>query len=219
MTHHEPDDELFARLRDVDPAVSLPAADPDRVARLLEDTMSHDTETDTLTESRETGAHGRSPLTWLVAAAAVVLIAAAGILTFVDPGGETTPPTAGSGPSTADPTVTGLTMPGSTGGRCMIPNAALLSGAAYAVDAQAVSIAGGVVTLEPTEWFAGEPTDLVEVEQGSPDMQALIGATGFEEGERYLVAGTDAGQVMVCGFSGPHTEELAALYAQAFGPA
>ena len=36
------DDELLARLRAADPAASLPPADPSRVARLLEDTMSHD---------------------------------------------------------------------------------------------------------------------------------------------------------------------------------
>jgi len=219
MTDHEPGDELFARLRDSDPAASLPAADPDRVARLLEDAMSHDTEHDTVTESRGTGTHDRSPLTWLVAAAAVVLIAAAGAFTFTDRGDDpTTPPTAGSEPS-AEPTpsVTDLTMPGAAPGRCMVPNAELLSGAAYAVDAEAVSIAGGVVTLEATEWFAGDPTGLVRVDQGSADMQALIGATGFEEGERYLVAGTDNGQVMVCGFSGPYAAELAALYSEAFG--
>ena len=46
MTDHGPDDELLARLRAADPAASLPPADPDRVARLLEDTMSHDTELD-----------------------------------------------------------------------------------------------------------------------------------------------------------------------------
>jgi len=218
MTDHEPGDELLARLRDADPAASLPAADPTRVARLLEDAMSHDTEHDTVTESRRTGTHGRSPLTWLVAAAAVVLIAAAGVFTFTDRGDDpTTPPTAGTDPSVADPTVTELTMPGATTGRCMVPNAALLSGAAYAVDAEAVSVAGGVVTLEATEWFAGDPTDQVEVDQSSPDMEALIGATDFEEGKRYLVAGTDNGQVMVCGFSGPYTAELAGLYAEAFG--
>jgi len=215
MTDHGPDDELFARLRGADPAASLPAADPTRVDRLLEDTMNHDT--DPLTESRESGTRGRSPLTWLVAAAAVVLIAAAGFLTFVDPGGDATPPTASEPP--ADPTVTELTMPGAAAGRCMVPNAALLSGAAYAVDATAVSITGGVVVLEPTEWFAGDPTDLVEVDQSSADMQMLTGATGFEEGERYLVAGVEGGQVMVCGFSGPWTEDLAALYAEAFGSA
>ncbi|MGZ5400143.1 MAG: hypothetical protein ACXWDM_09015 [Nocardioides sp.] len=216
MTDHEPDDELFARLRDADPAASLPAADPSRVARLLEDTMSHDT--DTVTESRQTGTYGRSLLTWLVAAAAVVLIGAGGFLTFADLGDDAiTPPTAGTDSSIPALTVTELTMPGAAAGRCMVPNAGLLSGAAYAVDAEAISIAGGVVVLRPTEWFAGDPTDLVEVDQSSPDMQTLIGATRFEEGQRYLVAGTDSGQVMVCGFSGPHSEELAALYSEAFG--
>lgn len=213
MTDHELDDELFARLRDADPAASLPARDPDRVARLLEEAMSHDTELDTVTESRETGTRGRSPLTWLVAAATVVLIAAAGLFTFVDRGdGPTAPPTAGG-----EPTVTELAMPAAAAGRCMVPNAELLSGAAYAVDAEAVSIDDGTVTLEPSEWYAGDPTDLVEVDQGSADMAALIGATQFEEGQRYLVAGTADGQVMVCGFSGTHSEELAALYSQAFG--
>jgi len=209
-------DELFDRLRGADPADSLPAADPAGVARLLEDTMSHDT--NTVTESRETGTHARSVLTWLVAAAAVVLIAAGGFVTFSDLGNDAiTPPTAGDDSSIPAVTATELTMPGAAAGRCMIPNAELLSGAAYAVDAEAISIAEGVVVLKPTEWFAGDPTDVVEVDQSSPDMQALTGATGFEEGQRYLVAGTDSGQVMVCGFSGPWSDELAALYSDAFG--
>lgn len=216
MTDHGPDDALFVRLRDADPAASLPAGDPDRVARLLEDAMSHDTELDTVTESRMSGTRGRSPLTWLVAAAAVVLIVAAGLLTFVDLGGDPSVPTAGDRPS-ADPTVTELTMPGATAGRCMLPDAELLAGAAYAVDAEAVSIADGLVTLETNQWYAGAETDQVEVDQSSADMGALVGATQFEEGQRYLVAGTDDGQVMVCGFSGPYTAELAALYSQAFG--
>lgn len=213
MTSHGTDDDLFARLRDADPAASLPAADPDRVARLLEDAMSHDTQPDAVTESRVTGTRGRSPLTWLVAAAAVVVIAATGLLTFLDLGGDPTVPSAGDGPST----VTALTVPEATAGRCMVPDAGLLSGAAYAVDADAVSISHGVVTLDATEWYAGEPTDRVEVEQSSGDMQRLIGATEFEVGQRYLLAGTDSGQVMVCGFSGPYTDKLAALYSQAFG--
>ncbi len=205
-------DELFDRLRGADPADSLPAADPDRVARLLEDAMSHDT----MTESRETGTHDRSPLTWLVAAAAVVLIAAAGLFTFVDIGDEPTPPTAGTDPTASAPTVTELTMPGATAGRCMVPNARVLSGAAYAVDAEVLAIADGIVTLDATQWYAGDATDQVEVDQSSPEMAMLIGATQFEVGQRYLVAGTDDGQVMVCGFSGPYTDDLAALYSESF---
>ncbi|MGH3308517.1 MAG: hypothetical protein ACRDOX_12610, partial [Nocardioides sp.] len=78
-------DELRARLRAADPASSLPRPDPDRVARLLEDTMSHP-ET---AESRDDPARQRSPLTWLVAAAAVVIIAGVGAFVFMnreDPG-------------------------------------------------------------------------------------------------------------------------------------
>ena len=47
-----------------------------RVARLLEDVMS----TELTTENRETGTRNRGPLTWLVAAAAVVVIAGVGFL-------------------------------------------------------------------------------------------------------------------------------------------
>ena len=52
------DDELRDRLRAADPASSLPPADPERVARLLEDVMS----TELTTENRETGTRGRGPV-------------------------------------------------------------------------------------------------------------------------------------------------------------
>ena len=47
------------------------------------------------------------------------------------------------------------------------------------------------------------------------DLQALLAAVDFREGERYLVAASD-GRVTLCGFSGPFSEELAELYAKAF---
>src|SRR3954467_4892506 len=86
---HDADDDLRARMSAADPASSLPPADPDRVTHLLEAAMS---ETTTQTpESRENGTRGRSPLTWLVAAAAVVLIAAAGVFGLVNRGHDTAP--------------------------------------------------------------------------------------------------------------------------------
>jgi len=212
MTEHEHDD-LLARLRDADPASSLPPADPDRVARLLEDAMSHDM----LTESRETGTRNRSPLTWLVAAAAVALIVAAGVFAFLPRGTDPAPPTAGNEPSVSEPTVTDLTMPAAAAGRCMIPNAQLLQSAAYAFDGTVTAIDRGLVTLEVDQWFAGGETDVVEVDQSSADLNALILAPMFREDQRFLVAGTQDGSVMVCGFSGPHSADLAALYAKAFG--
>jgi len=203
------DDELYDRLRAADPAASLPPADPTRVARLLEDVMS----TELTTENRETGTRDRSPLTWLVAAAAAVIIAGVGLFAVLghddDPAA---PPTA-----TDDPTVTELSAPGSAAyaAKCMVPNAQIISQQDVALEGTVTSIAGGVVTLTVDEWYAGDPTDLVEVQAPDEELQQLIGAVDFEEGGRYLVSATD-GQVTVCGFSAPYSEDLAALYQQAF---
>jgi hypothetical protein len=208
MTDHEERDELFARLRDADPAAALPPADPDRVARLLEDAMSHDT----MTESRETGTRGRSPLTWLVAAAAVALIAAAGGFAVLSRDSDPEPP-----PTAAEPTVTELTMPETSSGRCMVPSAEVLKGAAYAFDGTVIAIENDTATLEVDLWYAGDETDQVDVDQSGSDLSSLILAPVFEEGQRFLVAGTQDGSVIVCGFSAPYSADLADLYAEAFG--
>lgn len=206
MTEHDPGDELFARLRAADPAASLPPVDDDRVVRLLEDAMSHDT----MTETRETGTRHRSPLTWLVAAAAVLLIAGVGAVALLDRDATSPNP-----PTAAEPTVTELALPADTPGRCMVPNAQLLSQAAVAVEAEVVSVAGDTVTLDVSQWYAGEETDRLVVT--AAERPALVGAVEFEEGGRYLVAGNRDGDVMVCGFSDRWSEDLAALYAEAFG--
>ena len=87
-------------------------------------------------------------------------------------------------------------------------------GAADAFAGTVAAITDGMVTLDADAWYAGEPTDQVEVDAPAELMHALIGAVEFEEGERYLVAATD-GSVTVCGFSGPATTWP--LYTEAFG--
>lgn len=210
MTDPDADSELRDRLRRIDPAASLPPADPARVARLLEDVMS----TELTTENRETGTRDRGPLTWLVAAAAVLLIAGVGLFAVLGhDDGPASPPTAGGAQ-----TVTELSAPAAAAyaGRCMVPNAQLLSRQTLAFDGTVSALSDGDVTLTPTHWYAGAPTDLVRVRADSELMQRLVGAVRFEEGGRYLVSATD-GEVTVCGFSGPYTADLAALYEQAFG--
>lgn len=210
------DDELLARLRAADPAAALPPADPARVARLLEETMSNETETGTSTEttpSRETGTRNRGPLTWLVAAAAVLLIAGVGIFGLLQhDAGTTPPPTAGN-----QPTVTQLQAPpAGAAGKCMVPNAAVLGGMDTAFSGTVTAMASGLVTLHVDHWYAGTPTDSVQVAApAATDLQALIGAVEFHEGGRYLVSSRD-GRVAVCGMSAPYGADLAALYARAF---
>src|SRR6476646_588449 len=100
----------------VPPTRPPPCRLPTRVARLLEETMSNQTETP-LTESRETGTHGRSPLTWLVAAAAAALIAGVAVFGLLNRGGDTGVPSAGH-----VQTVTHLDAPAAGGNaRCMPP--------------------------------------------------------------------------------------------------
>jgi hypothetical protein len=206
------DDELRHRLQASDPAASLPPADPDRVARLLEDVMS----TELTTENRETGTHDRSPLTWLVAAAAAVIIAGVGLFAVLHLNDDSGTPSA-STPAATEPTVTHLSAPDAAAyaAKCMVPNPEVVGEQTVAFDGTVTSITGDVVTLSPTTWYAGDPTDTVEVQAPSADMQRLLSAVSFEQGGRYLVSAT-GGRVTLCGFSAAYSDDLAAIYRQAF---
>jgi hypothetical protein len=202
-------DVLRDRLLAADPASSLPPADPGRTARLLEDVMS----TELTTESRETGTRNRSPLTWLVAAAAVLIIAGIGVFAVVGHDDDPAAP-----PTAADArTVTELTAPSPAAyaARCMVPNADTLSQQSLAFEGTVTTLADGVVTLTVDRWYAGDPTDLVRVQAPDEQLQDLVGAAKFEEDGRYLVSASN-GQVTVCGFTAPYSSDLAGLYDQAF---
>ena len=207
MTTMSDDDPLRTRMRAADPAATLPPAEPERVSRLLEETMSLDTPT----ESRATGTRRRSRFTWLVAAAAVVLIvlAATSVLTGR---GETpsVPPSAEPPPDAVE-----LTLPGQAAGRCMVPSPEVLGRAEVVFDGEVTSVSDGRVVLRPTLFYAGGPAEEVEVAQASESVQDLVLGVRFREGGRYLVAAND-GEVMVCGFSGAYDAGLADLYEEAF---
>lgn len=208
------DPALRRRLAAVDPAASLPPADPAGVDRLLEETMNSTVDDEVLTAgSRETGTRGRGPLTWLVAAAAVVLIAGAGVFALVHDGPGDPPPTVAP-----QPTVTDLEAPDAAAysGRCMAPNADLLAQQTFAFEGTVQQVEGSAVTLKVTHSYTGDASDLVRVT--APDrnlFRALVEAVSFRDGGRYLVSATD-GQVTACGFSAEYSPRLAALYAQAF---
>jgi hypothetical protein len=206
VTDHTPDLELLARFRAADPASSLSAADPQRVAELLEAAMS-DTATRTH-ESRETRTHDRSPLTWLVAAAAVVVIATAGALGLAQRGEDSTP--------VAQTSVTQLTY-GSVQGLCITPDPRVLRVQSIAFRGSLVSLVGRTARFDVSRWYAGGPTDSVEVTvAGSPGLAELVHAADLKVGREYLVAASD-GNVTGCGFSGPASARLQKLYDRAFG--
>src|SRR5918994_7120386 len=167
------DTGLFERLRAHDPAASLPPADPAEVARLLEDAMSHDL---------DTPARRRTPLTWLVAAAALLVIAGVGVYAVM--GGDDGPQV----PTAQDPapTVVELTARPPVAGRCAVPTAELLANQETAFDGTVSAVTDGTVTLDVTEWYRGGPADQVTVDAPPADMQALVQAADFKAGQRYL---------------------------------
>lgn len=218
------DSELRTMLQTADPAASLPPAEPTRTARLLETTMADTVDSALTNESRADGTRHRSRLTWLVAAAAAVLIGG-GVLFVLTQGDPEPAPVAGSDPAPSSKpaeTVTELTVPaGGVPAKCMNPldnpgAPDILAGNTVAFDGTVTSISGEMVTLEPSTFYAGDDTDLVVVRAPDADTAALLSAVTFEEGERYLVSATE-GAVTLCGFSGAYDPALAGLYDEAFG--
>jgi len=213
------DAELLERLRSRDPAASLPPAEPAQMARLLEDAMSHDVDNHGTDESladpgADPGAdpRQRTPLTWLVAAAAVLVIAGVGAFALFGSDGEPLAPTA----KDPAPSVLELSAQPPTAVRCAMVSAELLANQETAFDGTVTAISDGLVTLEVGHWYRGGDADQVTVDAPPTDLQALIQAADFRAGQRYLVAAND-GFVTACGMTAPYTDELAALYAEAFG--
>lgn len=207
------DEQLRALLQSRDPAVSLVPATHESVARLMEDAMSHDVETPTHDPSHpETDPRRRTPLTWLLAAAAVLVIVGVGVFALF--GGEDQP-IATPTPDNVPASVLHLSAPGSVQDRCAMVTPELLSLQETAFDGTVTSVDGNQVTLEVGHWYRGGNEDLVTVEASDAELRMLIQAVSFEQGQRYLVSATD-GIVTVCGFSAPYSDELAALYAEAF---
>lgn len=203
------DDELLARLRAADPAASLPPADPGRTARLLEETMSHDLDTPVV--DQDTPVRRRPPLAWLVAAAAVLVIAGVGTFAVLGGGDDASVPAVQEPPAS----VMTLSARPPTTAKCMVPNIEVLQQQQVAFDGTVSSISDGLVTLDVSHWYLGGDADRVTVKAPPADLQALVQAADFRVGERYLVSATD-GAVTVCGFTAPYSADLAALYEQAF---
>jgi hypothetical protein len=204
MTFDE-DHELLARMRAGDPAATLPPAGPERVARLLEGTMEHVTETETTaTRTR------RAPVAWLAAAAAVAVLGGVGFAATRGSDPATTPV------ATPEPSVLTLSAPAPVDTRCMVPTPETLANAETAFDGTVTAVDGDQVTLRADAWYAGGPADEVVVTAPQESMQALVGAVALQPGQRYLLAAS-RGELLACGFSGAYDADRADLYAAAFG--
>ena len=198
------DPQLRALLGQSDPARSLTPADPQGLARLLEDTMAtpqHDLDTRTdlpsrapscAAEVRSPGSSPRRPSPPSPEAA-----------TPPSRRCRTTGPSSrpARAPSPVDePVVVTLEAPTTLPAKCAVPTPELLGTAEVAFAGTVTAVDGDIVTLAPTETYAGQAADEVEVVGMLPDLRGL-GQPEFVVGGTYLVSAT-GGQVSACGFSG-----------------
>lgn len=225
MNHHD-DEELRRRLSALDPASRLTPAAPERVAGLLEGAMLDQASSGRTTDARPDATGRRRPLAWVAAAAAVVVIAGAsfaGLRGDDDAQAPTAGPSAGQEPGppaaeepAADPgSMTALVAAADANAKCMVPNVQVLRANSLAFDGTVTAIEGDQVTLEPTAWFKGTPTETVTVTAPSKMLQELLVAVDFQVGERYLVTAF-RDTVTLCGFTAAYDEALAQLYQDAY---
>jgi hypothetical protein len=224
------DDALRALLAGIDPARPggpAFAADPtpdDVRERVMAITRNDDT-TDDLPDPN---GHRHRPMwgRWVVAAAAAVVLVAAGITGALTLGADdtatTTPPTA-IAPTAIAPSALALTLPSDDGTvmqSCIAFDVRFLADMPVAFAGTVTSVTDEEVTLDVGRWYQGstaqQRADVVTLSVPGPTLSISLDGVEFAEGESYLVTAND-GTVNGCGFSGPATPELEAAYAEAFG--
>ena len=192
---------------------------PTRVARLLEDTMSHRHSPPSTPPSPGDRDPRPQPLTWLVAAAAVLVIAGVGALRARRRSDDAaaTVPTAGG----TDPTVTRALSRARPRrpAKCMVPDRRVLAKQEIAFDGTVAAIADGDWSRSTsTHFYRGGPTDQVTVDAppgGRPAGAGPGGATS-SSGERYLVSATDGFGHASAASPRPSPTTWPRLYAEAF---
>lgn len=184
------DDDLRERLRRADPAAALAPAAPDQVRQLTEEVMSR--------------SHTRR---WaLPVAAALVLLAGGAAWAMTRPTPAEPIVSAPLPPSATAASAAGSAVRLTTSGimaKCVEPTASRLSEISdFAFAGTVGKIDDGLVTLDVTRVFRGEPATRVQVEQQSDAIsEQMLGSGTFEPGKDYLVAAND-GEILICGYSG-----------------
>ncbi|WP_329546470.1 hypothetical protein OG548_21115 [Streptomyces sp. NBC_01356] len=205
------DDELLARLRSADPALTSSAPPPD-TDRLVEATLNTDTETalqlaettaGTTTRPAKAAGRGRRNLFGLAAAAGLLMLGgtiAGGIVANNDNGH---PVSAGPLTLTAES--------GSANRKCMEPVPDQLRRYPTLFEGTVTSIKGSMVTFRVDHWLQGGDADTVVLDSNTDQPETLT----FTDGEHYIVA-AENGVVPSCGANWASAETIA-KFRQAYG--
>jgi len=198
-------EELRGRLAEIDPARDLATEAPTTRSSRTRLERAMQTEPTPVADPPDR----RRRTTWLAAAAAAAVVLVAGVAALAGGGDDEDEPVA-SGPPLE------LSLGASdTMASCMPASAEILADMPVAFAGTATAVEGETVTLAVDEWFVGGDAATAELQLAS-GMEALIDGFAVTEGESYLISATN-GSVNLCGFSGPDSPELRAMYDEAFG--
>lgn len=199
-------EELRDRLARIDPVCAV-ATEPSTTSssRSRLERIMH-TDPSVTPDSTSTTNPARRRL-WLTAAAAGT-IAVAGVAVLAGGGGDEAPMASG-------PPIDLSLGASDTMASCLPVSAEILADMPVAFSGTATDVEGDSVTLTVEDWYAGGDAGTVVLHAQS-GLEALIDGFAFDEGSEYLVSASN-GTVNFCGFSGPATGELQAIYDEAFG--
>ncbi|WP_033281045.1 hypothetical protein [Streptomyces sp. NRRL F-525] len=203
------DDELLARLKSADPALTGVAPPPD-IDRLVEDTLNTDTALQSATTAAgiATASWGRRHLFGLAAAGLLVL--GGGVA-----GGIMANSGDGNGHSASAKTVAPagalrLTAEGGSG-KCMVPGVDTLGKYPTLFEGTATSVKGSTATFHVDRWFKGGDAETVVLSSDTEVSETLT----YTEGGHYII-GAEDGFVPMCAAIEATPEDIA-KFRQAFG--
>ncbi|MFJ6085703.1 hypothetical protein ACIQI8_30370 [Streptomyces sp. NPDC092369] len=216
------DDELLARMKSADPALTTQAPSPD-VNRLVEATLNTDSALRSATAVSGDGAGpttrpgksraglGRRQLFGLAAAGLLLLGGgiAGGVMANDGNGGGN-----GGVPGQSAKAAPALRLgvaPGGIAGKCAEPTPDRLRAYPTLFGGTVTSVKGTTVTFRVDQWLKGGDADTVVLDNGPDDIEHLT----FSVGESYIVAAKD-GVVPMCGANWASPETVA-QFRQAFG--
>ncbi|MFG2376794.1 hypothetical protein ACGFY9_35665 [Streptomyces sp. NPDC048504] len=202
------DDELLARLKSADPALTGIAPPPD-IDRLVEDTLNTDTALQSATTAAgiATAGWGRRHLFGLAAAGLLVLGGVAGGI--MANSGSSNGHSA-SAKSAVPAGALRLTAEGGSG-KCMPPGVDTLGKYPTLFEGTATSVKGSTATFRVDRWFKGGDAETVVLTSDTEVSETLT----YTEGGHYIVGAKD-GFVPMCAAIEASPEDIA-KFRQAFG--
>ena len=206
------DDELLARLKAADPALTRDAPPPD-IDQLVEDTLNTTT-ADALRPAKAATVRPRRHLLGLAAAVGLLVLGGGIGIGVMAHGGGGTANTGGnqakhSGSSAAAGALR-LTAAGGSA-KCAAPTPDTLRGYPTLFVGTVTSVEGSTVVFRVDHWLKGDGGGTVVLDNDTGRPESLT----FSDGDRYIVAAED-GVVPVCGANGVTDDEIA-KFRQAYG--